>query len=109
MTRKALSVCVISAVLGATLSQYFLTGERTPTAAAQSPSTRVRPSEKAEATATDDRVPLDDLSPEERINVAVYENANRSVVNISTVATRPSAFMLLEYESEGAGSGSVLD
>ncbi len=58
---------------------------------------------------SDDRTTLDELTTEERVNVAVYDNVNRSVVNISTVATRPSAFMLLEYESEGAGSGSVLD
>ncbi len=107
MSRQTISICVISAALGAVLSQQFFRGEPMNTAAAQQPSARLRAaSTKPEAVAND---APDELSPEERINVAVYENANRSVVNISTVATRPSAFMLLEYESEGAGSGSVLD
>ena len=47
------------------------------------------------------------LSAEERINVAVYENVNRSVVNISTVANRVN-FMFIEPE-EGSGSGWVSD
>ena len=47
------------------------------------------------------------LSPEERINIAVYENVNRSVVNISTVANRVN-FMFIEPE-EGSGSGWVFD
>ena len=47
------------------------------------------------------------LSAEERINIAVYENVNRSVVNISTVANRVN-FMFIEPE-EGSGSGWVFD
>lgn len=107
MSRQTIAICIISAVLGAVLSQQFFSGVPMNTAAAQQPSARLRAaSTKPEAVAND---APDELSPEERINVAVYDNVNRSVVNISTVATRPSAFMLLEYESEGAGSGSVLD
>lgn len=48
------------------------------------------------------------LSPEERINVAVYEKVNRSVVNISTIATRSDFMFRLEPE-EGSGSGWVYD
>ncbi|MFM2093977.1 MAG: Serine protease Do-like HtrA [Planctomycetota bacterium] len=51
---------------------------------------------------------LDDLTPEERVNIAVYEKCNRSVVNITTRAVR-SELLLFETETEGAGSGSVLD
>lgn len=50
----------------------------------------------------------DDLTPEERVNIAVYEKCNRSVVNITTRAVR-SELLLFETETEGAGSGSVLD
>ena len=50
----------------------------------------------------------DELTPEERVNVAVYENCNKSVVNINTMATNTNLF-LLDVVSEGAGSGSVLD
>jgi S1-C subfamily serine protease len=50
----------------------------------------------------------DELTAEERVNVAVYEACNRSVVNINTTMTGTNIF-LLETVSEGAGSGSVLD
>ncbi len=49
------------------------------------------------------------LTPEERINVAVYERVNRSVVNINTRSVRADPFFMFETPSEGAGSGSVLD
>ena len=51
----------------------------------------------------------DALTPEERVNVSVYENVNRSVVNINTKTVRNDNIFLLEVPSEGAGSGSVLD
>lgn len=50
----------------------------------------------------------DDLSPEERTNVAVYETCNRSVANIKTEVAAASLF-LVDMIQEGAGSGSVLD
>lgn len=50
-----------------------------------------------------------ELTPEERVNVAVYENVNRSVVNINTKGVRGETFFLFEIPSEGAGSGSVID
>ena len=49
-----------------------------------------------------------DLTPDERVNIAVYENVNRSVVNINTKA-RTEALFILEIPTEGMGSGSVLD
>ena len=51
---------------------------------------------------------MDDLTPEERVNVAVYENCNRSVVNVKTEATS-GALLFLEVDQKGSGSGSVLD
>ncbi|MCL4202695.1 MAG: trypsin-like peptidase domain-containing protein [Pirellulaceae bacterium] len=54
--------------------------------------------------------PSDELTPDERVNVNVYENANRSVVNITTKATRLDTFFFsVESSAEGAGSGSILD
>lgn len=47
-------------------------------------------------------------SNEEAIHVAVYETVNRGVVNISTRAIRPDAFLLVA-EIEGNGSGSIID
>jgi S1-C subfamily serine protease len=49
------------------------------------------------------------FSPEEQVNIAVYEGVNRSVVNINTKATVAAGLFLLEVPSEGAGSGIVLD
>ncbi len=49
------------------------------------------------------------FSPEEQVNIAVYEGGNRSVVNINTKATVAAGLFLLEVPSEGAGSGIVLD
>ncbi len=58
-----------------------------------------------------DSLPSDeyDLTPEERINVAVYESVNRSVVNIGTKVPRTDVWSLFDSAAEGAGSGSVLD
>ncbi|MEO1992323.1 MAG: trypsin-like peptidase domain-containing protein, partial [Pirellulales bacterium] len=49
------------------------------------------------------------FSPDEQANIAVYEGANRSVVNINTKATVSRGLFLLEVPSDGAGSGIVLD
>lgn len=49
------------------------------------------------------------LTPDERVNIAVYELANRSVVNISTLSVRPERWLLMALPSEGNGSGAVLD
>lgn len=49
------------------------------------------------------------LTPDEAVNVAVYENVNRSVVNINTLGIRSDGFFLLSTPERGNGSGSVLD
>ncbi|MCA9016021.1 MAG: trypsin-like peptidase domain-containing protein [Planctomycetaceae bacterium] len=49
------------------------------------------------------------MSPEEEINVSVYEKLNKSVVHITTKSTKTDGFFLLEYDSEGAGSGAIID
>src|SRR5205085_1289608 len=53
--------------------------------------------------------PLAYLTPEERVNVSVYEKGSPSVVNISTRAARGEGFFMFEPAAEGAGSGCVLD
>ena len=52
--------------------------------------------------------PMSDYSPEEQINIAVYEKCNRGVVNISTRSLRMDSF-LFATSVEGSGSGSVID
>ncbi len=49
------------------------------------------------------------LTPDETVNVAVYDAVNRSVVNITSKAAKGERFLLMELEVEGAGSGAVID
>ncbi|NUQ65934.1 MAG: trypsin-like peptidase domain-containing protein [Pirellulales bacterium] len=51
----------------------------------------------------------DELTAEERVNIAVYENVNRSVVNITTQSVRGDRFFWMEIPSEGEGSGAIID
>ncbi len=53
--------------------------------------------------------PYNDVSPEEKINIAVYERVNKSVAHLTTKGVKADAVFLLDLPTEGAGSGSVLD
>ena len=50
-----------------------------------------------------------EYTAEERVNIWVYEQANRAVVNITTKGFQGERFLLIEVPSEGEGSGVVLD
>ena len=50
-----------------------------------------------------------DLTPEEFVNIAVYESCNRGVVNISTKGLQGDRFLWIEIPSKGEGSGVVID
>ncbi len=51
------------------------------------------------------------LTPDERVNISVYEKASPSVVNINTRSFRRGNFFMMDLEvpSKGMGSGFVLD
>ncbi len=49
------------------------------------------------------------LTPDEQVNVFVYENVNRSVVNITTRNVKVDNFFLRVVPEEGTGSGVVID
>lgn len=102
------------------------TEDETPPAPAQPIANRAKPAERDRESRRDppreeaftmekiggsksDRTFEDDLTPEERVNVAVYENVNRGVVNINTKSAGGSSFFMDYTPSEGEGSGSVLD
>jgi S1-C subfamily serine protease len=51
--------------------------------------------------------PADALTAEEQVNVFVYRQVNRGVVNINTKGVSGNLF--LAFESQGEGSGSVID
>lgn len=94
--KKYVVLCALSALLGGVLSTAFTTHSVEPRLSAQ------------EAPALRAAI-QDELTPFERVNVAVYDRVNRSVVNITTLIVRPDMFLMAEPPSEGAGSGSVLD
>jgi S1-C subfamily serine protease len=52
---------------------------------------------------------LADLTPEERVNVAVHENCHRSVVHIETRSMEVESFFGRTSVNEGSGSGWVWD
>ena len=52
---------------------------------------------------------LGELTDDERVNIAVYDRVNRSVVNITTRGERRGGIFQIEVPTEGAGSGSILD
>jgi S1-C subfamily serine protease len=49
------------------------------------------------------------MTPDEQVNIFVYQQANRSVVNINTKGVSGNALLLFEIISEGEGSGIVID
>ena len=119
--KRCISLCVLSALIGVLAARAWQDGRlpwksetKTAQAAeplvAQGPALWPPPPQVVGAPAA---APLDPpmppLSPEEQINVAVYDRVNRSVVNINTRTSKGDRFNLFEISSEGAGSGSVLD
>lgn len=64
-------------------------------------------SQAAAATPLAMPVDMNELTPDERVNIFVYQEANRSVVNINT--TESGRFLVFEVVADGEGSGTVLD
>ncbi|WP_231756621.1 S1C family serine protease [Lignipirellula cremea] len=50
-----------------------------------------------------------EFTPEELVNIRVYETTNRGVVNITTKGAPIETFFGVTEPAEGAGSGSVID
>jgi len=120
--KKTLLLCGFSAVLGAVAAiGWYEVPETIPKSVADE---TIQPAQYAAPPRVDlktriaSSAPLpvppeppfpDDLTPEERVNVAVYQNVNRSVVNINTRTVQTDRFLLFEFPAEGEGSGTVLD
>ncbi len=118
--KKYLVVAIVAAGLGAAFSEAFRAAERPQAARAQEGRIEALPPLDAATSRREQQPHLASpagvaepprLTPEELVNVAVYENVNRSVVNINTKTVRNDAFFFFDVESsgEGAGSGSVID
>ena len=96
--KKYVVLCGISALLGGLLAAAFTAHSVEPRLSAQdAPAGVLAPAIE------------DEFTTAERVNIAVYDHVNRSVVNITTLIVKPDMFLMLEPPSEGAGSGSVLD
>ncbi len=121
MKRTAL-YCLISGVLGGLLAVFLSRGPNMePISAAQEPA--AGPAIAVPVPPTDPRAapavggiagspnPIDaaQYTTEERVNIWVYEQVNRSVVNITTKGYQGERILLIEVPSEGEGSGVVLD
>ncbi len=104
-------LCGVLVAIGlAFVSQPFQdavgSGLQSPTGATASAATTTRtPVLPRGVTIPDDRF----FTPEEAVNIAVWDKCNRSVVNINTVANRIDYFFLSSVPEEGSGSGWVLD
>jgi len=126
--KRTLSLCVVSAVVGGLVaSAIFGTHDPLPQTSAQtlppnigaggSPSGFARAPALGSPTDLDgglrpaipDPRDLEELTPEERVNIAVYENVNRAVVHVTTVGLRGDRFFFMEIPSAGEGSGAVID
>ena len=116
--KKSLVLCLLSAVFGGILAVLFIDPpSMTRHTAAQDlavppvvgqpalPLTRPLPAEAPGGAAPY----VDDFTPEERVNIAVYEHVNRSVVNITTRSVHNEGFFIGDVASEGEGSGVVID
>ncbi|MDG2358930.1 MAG: trypsin-like peptidase domain-containing protein [Planctomycetaceae bacterium] len=113
---KFLTGCVCSAVLGSFFTIWMLDGQQVNRGSAVAQEIPGQPGSlsplqvpRPPATSVEKYFNADGLSPEEAINVSVYEQLHKSVVNITTRSTRVDSFFFTEQTSEGTGSGSVID
>jgi S1-C subfamily serine protease len=113
--RKTIALCVASATLGGVAAVGWhapwsnLSQSTAEEPAAWAGIAEGAPAQPPAATvAPANNVNLDSLTPDERINVFVYQQVNRSVVNINTKGVS-DRLLMFEVVSEGEGSGSVID
>jgi S1-C subfamily serine protease len=115
--RKAVFLGISAAFLGAFSAIFWQWGhglqtvssaqETKPQGVATGPAAGMpaSPGDSEEVTAAD----LQGLTPDEKINVFVYQYANRSVVNIKTKGVQSDRLLLFDIIARGEGSGLVLD
>jgi len=106
-TRRTLLLCAGSAILGviAGLTLSALPEAQQATYAQDSRPVLAVPS-GAPGPVQIPPPPAEELTPQERVNVRVYESANRSVVNITTRTVQSNRFFMLDIPQEGVGEGS---
>jgi S1-C subfamily serine protease len=113
--RKLIFLCLLSGIAGTAVAVVWFGGpavELQSVAQEPAPSGYVPPGSPAGSAAAPQgaadqpaAAELQNLTPDERVNVLVYQNVNRSVVNINTTGERS----FWGIPSRGQGSGSVID
>lgn len=112
---RQFAVCLLAAVLGSCLALWIMDSRLTSTydVSAQGPLEAPYSFPGAAPAAGPFSLPgvfnAQGLTPDEVINVAVYDACNRSVVNISTMGIAADRFFMMAIPEEGSGSGAVLD
>jgi S1-C subfamily serine protease len=121
--RKIIFLCVLSGIAGLAAGVFWLGGTagesksaaQEPTLLSQSkwniPTGGAAGAAEAPPDAANQSaaVDLQNLTPDERVNVMVYRNVNRGVVNINTKGYQGDRFFMIPVPTEGQGSGSVID
>ncbi len=112
---KYLTGCVFSAVLGCLLTAWISEVDTDSQIVAQVRQDERGPgfsgtySRSSALARFPDSFNEQGLTAEESVNVAVYDNVNKSVVHITTKGSRIDGFFFLEVPSEGTGSGTLID
>ena len=109
---RAFLASIATAVVACLVTLWAVDALHVPALNAQGPAigtSRNRVSQKPiSAKASDDLFNAEGLTPDEVVNVSVYDNCNRSVVNISTVTVMREGIFRMALPAEGAGSGAII-
>ena len=110
--RRIFIIGVTSGLLGAVIGQFVMHSEA-PWLASHGLAVAAQPQVVDRTNLADPRdqqpVNADRLTPEERVNIDVYEAANRSVVHINTKSIQIDRFFMMTRQAKGTGSGAVID
>jgi len=103
---------VATAVMACLLTLWAVDSLRVPALNAQGPAIgtgrHVSPSKPLMGKASVAMFDEQGLTPDEVVNIGVYDQCNRSVVNISTVTVLREGMFRLAIPAEGAGSGAII-
>jgi len=106
---RTLAVCIFAGIVSSLVTLWMLNGAPVGQSNAQAPvfSKKMLGDEEPPAALARSRAfNAAGLTPDEVINVSVYEQCNKSVVNISTTARTGGLFSVTE---QGNGSGAVIN
>lgn len=107
--KRIVLCCILSALLGGSFAAWLVDNQAnfitTPVAHGQ----ELRGGAFTAPIAPASAAPNPALTPEELINIRVYDAANRGVVNIVTQTETYDRFFMMATRGEGAGSGALID